>query len=174
MHHFLFQVVCFLCTMCLCIQEASGRYAKAYLRVDNQNTILILLYLIHPNLLIADRRYPTPVGSSTNKTNIKIQSASTKKKHTVGTGLLSKIFSIFSMISGVSLGRTSNALRFSRTCSGFDAPRMTVDVLGFLATHASASAVGVVPSSVSTPNTADFNAGRLNRKRRTHPLSRAW
>lgn len=39
------------------------------------------------------------------------------------------------------------ALRFSVTCSGLDAPRMTVDVLGFFATHAKASAETVVSSS---------------------------
>ena len=32
-------------------------------------------------------------------------------------------------------------------CSGLDAPRMTVDVLGFFATHAKASAATVVSSS---------------------------
>jgi hypothetical protein len=55
--------------------------------------------------------------------------------------------SILSMISGVSLGMTSSAFRLSRTCSGFEAPRMTVLVFGFLATHASARCVTEQPSS---------------------------
>lgn len=36
------------------------------------------------------------------------------------------ISSIFFMTSGVSFGSTSSALRFSFSCSGFDAPRITV------------------------------------------------
>ena len=57
---------------------------------------------------------------------------------TIGAGLLSRIASILSRTSGVSLGMTSNAFKLSRTCSGFEAPRMTVLVLGFLATQANA------------------------------------
>ena len=68
-------------------------------------------------------------------------------QHTWSSGLLSRIFSIFSITSGVNLGMTSIALRFSMICSGLDAPRMTVDVLGFFAIHAKASAVTVVSSS---------------------------
>jgi hypothetical protein len=67
---------------------------------------------------------------------------------TTGVGLLSKIASIFSIISGVNFGITSIALRLSMTCSGFDAPRMTVDVFGFLASHARARWVTVQLSSV--------------------------
>ena len=66
---------------------------------------------------------------------------------THGAGLLSKIFSIFSSISGVILGITSSAFRLSVTCSGFDAPRMTVLVLGLAATQASARCVTLHPSS---------------------------
>lgn len=58
-----------------------------------------------------------------------------------------KIASIFSNTSGVNLGKTSIALRFSVTCSGEVAPRMTVEVLGLRATQASARAAVVVPSS---------------------------
>ena len=57
---------------------------------------------------------------------------------TTGVGLLSRIASIFCIISGVNFGITSIALRLSMTCSGFDAPRMTVDVFGFTASHARA------------------------------------
>jgi len=60
------------------------------------------------------------------------------------SGTLPRIFSIFSSTSGVNFGMTSMALRFSVICSGLDAPRMTVDVLGFFATHANASAETVV------------------------------
>lgn len=63
---------------------------------------------------------------------------------TTGDGLLSSIFSIFSIISSVSRGRTPNAFKFSVTCSGLVAPRMTVEVFGFFATQARASAAGVV------------------------------
>ena len=41
---------------------------------------------------------------------------------TSGSGLLSKIFSIFSTTSGVSLGRTSSAFKLSTICSGLVAP----------------------------------------------------
>jgi hypothetical protein len=59
-------------------------------------------------------------------------------KLTTGSGLFSRMASILSMTSGVNLGKTSSALRLSRTCSGFVAPKMTVDVLGFFATQARA------------------------------------
>ena len=62
--------------------------------------------------------------------------------------MLSRIFSISSMISGVSLGITLSALRLSVTCSGLDAPRMTVLTLGFLAAHARARWVTVQSSLV--------------------------
>ena len=58
-----------------------------------------------------------------------------------------KISSIFSRTGGVSFGITSRAFKFSRTCSGLDAPRMTVLVFGFAATHASASWPTLHPSS---------------------------
>ena len=57
---------------------------------------------------------------------------------TSGFGLLSKIFSILSKTSGVNFGSTSSALRLSMTCSGREAPKMTVLVLGCLATQARA------------------------------------
>ena len=62
-------------------------------------------------------------------------------------GRFPRIASTFSIIAGVRRGRTSSALRLSITCWGLDAPRITVDVCGCLAIHASASAVGVVLSS---------------------------
>lgn len=68
-------------------------------------------------------------------------------RRTKGEGLLSKIFSIFSRTSGVSFGITSSALRLSRTCSGFDAPRMTVLVLGLTANQARARWLILQPSS---------------------------
>lgn len=68
---------------------------------------------------------------------------------TRGAGLLSKIFSILSRISGVNLGTTSKALRFSRTCLGDEAPRMTVLVLGFRMSQARARAPTVQESSTS-------------------------
>lgn len=58
-----------------------------------------------------------------------------------------KIFSIFSKTAGVSFGITSRAFKFSRTCAGLDAPRMTVLVFGLIATHARASCATVQPSS---------------------------
>lgn len=58
---------------------------------------------------------------------------------TSGAGLLLRICSISSNIAGVNFGMTSSALRFSTTCSGFDAPRMTVLVVGMRATQAKAS-----------------------------------
>jgi len=61
------------------------------------------------------------------------------RRRTRASGLLSRIASILSIISGVNFGITSTALRLSKTCSGLDAPRMTVDVFGFFANHASAS-----------------------------------
>jgi len=64
-----------------------------------------------------------------------------------GPGLFCRISSILAMISGVNLGMTSRALRFSSTCSGLDAPRMTVDVFGFTATHARARCVTLQLSS---------------------------
>lgn len=67
--------------------------------------------------------------------------------HTTGAGVFSRILSIFSNTSGVNFGMTSMALRFSKICSGLDAPRMTVEVLGFFATQARARAETVVPSS---------------------------
>lgn len=70
-------------------------------------------------------------------------------RRTTGVGLLARILSIFAIISGVSLGMTSRALRLSTICWGRVAPKMTVDVLGFLATHARAKAVGVVFNSVN-------------------------
>ena len=51
------------------------------------------------------------------------------------------------MISGVSLGITSNAFRLSMIWSGFDAPRITVLVLGLTASHASARCWTPHPSS---------------------------
>jgi hypothetical protein len=48
---------------------------------------------------------------------------------------------------------TSSAFKLSRTCSGFEAPRMTVLVFGFLATHASARCVMVQPSSIRCVST---------------------
>ncbi len=42
-------------------------------------------------------------------------------------GLLPRISSICDMISGVSFSIRSSDLRFSMICSGFDAPRMTVE-----------------------------------------------
>lgn len=60
------------------------------------------------------------------------------QRRTQGEGLFPTISSIFSRTAGVSLGMTSSALRLSKTCSGLDAPRMTVEVFGFRATHASA------------------------------------
>ena len=65
---------------------------------------------------------------------------------TNGAGLFCRISSISAKISGVSFGKTSIALRFSMTCSGFEAPRMTVEVLGWRATQARARAAVVVPS----------------------------
>jgi hypothetical protein len=70
------------------------------------------------------------------------------KLRTKLSGAEPRIFSIFSIITGVNLGMTSRALRFSRTCSGLDAPRMTVEVLGFFATQARARADMVVCSSM--------------------------
>src|SRR5882762_6824019 len=67
---------------------------------------------------------------------------------TGGSGLLPKIFSIFSIISGVNLGMTSRALRLSMTCSGLLAPRIIVLVFGSLASHASASWAVLQSSSV--------------------------
>jgi hypothetical protein len=66
------------------------------------------------------------------------------KQRTKLSGAEPRIFSIFSIITGVNLGITSRALRFSRICSGLDAPRMTVEVLGFFATQARARADMVV------------------------------
>ena len=54
------------------------------------------------------------------------------------SGLFPKISSILLSISGVNFGMTSNAFKLSATCSGFDAPRITVLVYGFFATHAKA------------------------------------
>jgi hypothetical protein len=65
-------------------------------------------------------------------------------RRTCASGSLSKIFSILCNNSGVNLGIISMALRFSMICSGLDAPRMTVEVLGFFATHAKASTETVV------------------------------
>jgi hypothetical protein len=66
------------------------------------------------------------------------------KNFTSRMGLFQSIASIFSIISSVGRGRTSSALRFSCNYSGELAPRMTLDVFGFLATHAKARALGVV------------------------------
>jgi hypothetical protein len=63
-----------------------------------------------------------------------------RRQLTIGVGLLSNTFSIFSITSGVNLGKTSIAPKFSINCSGLVAPRMTVLVYGLtLVTHASAS-----------------------------------
>lgn len=56
----------------------------------------------------------------------------------MGDGLFFNISSILSRISGVSLGMTSNAFKFSTTCSGLEAPRITVLVFGFRAIQANA------------------------------------
>jgi hypothetical protein len=47
------------------------------------------------------------------------------------------------------------------TCSGLDAPRMTVEVLGFFATHASARALTVVLSSMGPPGWFQFDVERM-------------
>ena len=73
---------------------------------------------------------------------------SERNVHTSASGVFDKIWSILRRISGVSLGTTSIALRFSVICSGFDAPRITVAVFSFFATHARANAVVLVWSSV--------------------------
>ena len=57
---------------------------------------------------------------------------------TKGAGFDLTIPSIFSNTEGVNFGITSKAFKLSTTCSGFEAPNMTVDVLGFMATHANA------------------------------------
>jgi len=103
--------------------------------------------------------YPKAVvhNSALHKPHIWSTSSQTKKKEekskeirTGASGALPKIFSIFSKTSRVNFGITSSALRFCLTCSGFDAPRITVDVLGFLATHARARALTVVLSSAAS------------------------
>ena len=101
--------------------------------------------------LTACHIYPKEACRKTAGRNVvsekKVQMKKRRRQRTSSSGLLSKIFSILSITSGVNLGMTSMALRFSVTCSGLDAPRMTVDVLGFFATHAKASAETVVSSS---------------------------
>ncbi len=53
--------------------------------------------------------------------------------------LLAVAFSISALTSGVMRSRASRAPMFSTTCSGFDAPVMIVDTLGFVAHQAMAS-----------------------------------
>lgn len=66
---------------------------------------------------------------------------------TGASGLFPNILSILFNSSSVNLGTTSIALRFSKICSGLLAPNITVEVFGYLATHAKASAEIVVLSS---------------------------
>lgn len=66
---------------------------------------------------------------------------------TMGAGLFPRMPSTFSTIAGVNLGMTSSALRLSTICSGFEAPRMTVDVFGLRAIHASARCDTLHPRS---------------------------
>lgn len=75
----------------------------------------------------------------------------------MGAGLLPKMPSTFSTIAGVSFGMTSSALRLSTICSGLEAPRMTVDVLGFRAIHASARWDTLHPRSVKGGALSDCN-----------------
>ena len=77
---------------------------------------------------------------------------------------MSRIFSTFSKISGVSLGMTSNAFRLSTICSGLDAPRMTVLVLGLTASHASARCCTLHPSSDECRG-GESGGGRCHRRK---------
>lgn len=73
--------------------------------------------------------------------------------------MLSRIVSISARTSGVSLGSTLSASRFAVTCSGLDAPRMTVLTLGLLAAQARARAACVHPSFVATlPSLRTFSS----------------
>lgn len=54
-------------------------------------------------------------------------------------GLLPRISSISFITSSVSLGRSLMAAQLSLICSGFVAPRITVETFGFFAHQASAS-----------------------------------
>lgn len=65
------------------------------------------------------------------------------KARTKGSGLFPRISSICARCSSVIFGSTFSASRFSSSCSAEETPRMMVEVLGFFASHASASAVGV-------------------------------
>jgi hypothetical protein len=84
-----------------------------------------------------------------------------------GAGLLPRMSSIFASTSGVSFGMTSSALRLSATCAGRDAPRMTDDVFGFRATHASARCASLQSSSAA-PGTSTA-VRRSTRAAHTHP-----
>jgi hypothetical protein len=54
------------------------------------------------------------------------------------------------MCSSVILGRTFSASRFCSSCGTEVTPRMIVEVFGFLASHARASAVGVEPMPIGS------------------------
>lgn len=97
---------------------------------------------------IGGQTYPGPGGREWSDAKYEQPDKSaTQPQLTAGAGLVLRISSISSKISDVNFGMTSSALMFSRTCSGFEAPRMTVLVVGKRATHAKASCETVQPSS---------------------------
>lgn len=73
-----------------------------------------------------------------------------RPKSGVGVGLLSRIFSISSMTSGVSFGTSSSALQFSAIWEGLEAPRMTVLTFSFLMHQAMLSEAVVPPRRLAT------------------------
>jgi hypothetical protein len=71
-----------------------------------------------------------------------------RKTQTKASGLFPRISSICARCSSVIFGSTFSASRFSSSCSAEETPRMMVEVFGFFASHASASAVGVESRAV--------------------------
>ena len=95
------------------------------------------------NLLSSKSIQSWPAISILSPNDIKLASDFYKTErgtitHTASSGLFPKISSTVSKIAGVNFGMTASAFRLSVTCSGLDAPRMTVEVLGLVATHAKA------------------------------------